>query len=137
MDSCLSICINHLTMNILLTFVLVLLLAGAYNYFRSRGNYQSVSGADIAQLKAEHPRLVLIDVRTPGEIAGGKIKKALEMNVQSGGFAQKIAKLPKDQPYLVYCRSGSRSALACGIMAKQGFEKLYNLRGGYAAWSAR
>ena len=124
-------------MNILLVLLAVLAIVVAYNYFKSSGNYQTVTAGDIAQLKKKHPKLVVIDVRTPGEIAGGKIKKALEMNIQSGGFGQQISKLPKDQAYLVYCRSGSRSAMACGMMDKQGFEQLYNLRGGYMAWSSQ
>jgi rhodanese-related sulfurtransferase len=124
-------------MNLFLTFIILAVMALAYNFFKTKGNYQSVSAADVAQLIAENPKLVLIDVRTPAEIAGGKIKKALEINIQSPDFNQKIAKLPKDQAYVLYCRSGSRSAMACSAMAKQGFEQLYNLSGGYSAWPSR
>ncbi|HCQ29697.1 MAG TPA: rhodanese-like domain-containing protein, partial [Flavobacteriales bacterium] len=37
--------------------------------------------------------------------------------------------------YYVYCRSGGRSASACGAMASIGFPKLYNLAGGIMSWS--
>lgn len=124
-------------MNTFLIILLLLALFIAYNYIKSSGNYQAISVADLDQIKEEHPKVTFIDVRTPGEIAGGKIGKSLEINIQSSGFKQQIANLPKDQAYVVYCRSGSRSALACNLMAKQGFETLYNLRGGYLAWSAK
>ncbi len=78
---------------------------------------------------------IIIDVRTPNEIAQGKIPNALEIDVNSGHFEQEINKLSKDNTYLVYCRSGRRSVAACKIMEQQGFSKLVNLKGGYNAWS--
>lgn len=76
----------------------------------------------------------VIDVRTAREVSQGKIKKAQNIDVMDTSFAQKLAKLDKSKPYLVYCRSGQRSAKACRMMAKEGFEELYNLKGGYMSW---
>lgn len=78
--------------------------------------------------------VVLLDVRTPAETAQGKIDGAMEINISSPDFASKIAELDKDKTYLVYCRSGARSARACNVMADAGFGKLYNLSTGFMNW---
>jgi rhodanese-related sulfurtransferase len=43
----------------------------------------------------------------------------------------KVEALDKNQEYLVYCKAGSRSTLACEKMQALGFKALYNLEGGY------
>jgi rhodanese-related sulfurtransferase len=45
-----------------------------------------------------------------------------------------IKNLPKDKTYLIYCRSGNRSAQACEIMGEEGFENVKNLSGGIMRW---
>jgi rhodanese-related sulfurtransferase len=40
----------------------------------------------------------------------------------------------RDRPVSVYCRSGNQSLSACGKLRKQGFEKVYNLKGGVLGW---
>ena len=86
--------------------------------------------------KMMHEDVVVLDVRTPQETAMGKIDGAIEIDVTDPSFAQKTSQLDKDKTYLVYCRSGRRSVSACTAMAEQGFGHLYNLVGGYTAWSA-
>lgn len=80
--------------------------------------------------------LQLLDVRTPEEIADGKIGEAKELNVFDPNFTNKIADLnfDKAQPVVIYCRSGGRSAKASQIFIEQGFTKVYNLVGGYTAY---
>ncbi|MCB9338754.1 MAG: rhodanese-like domain-containing protein [Lewinellaceae bacterium] len=92
---------------------------------------------DVAAFKAKmsEPGIVLLDVRTPEETAQGKIEGAVELDYNAPNFEQEVAKLDKDKTYLVYCRSGGRSSSACEVMHGQGFTKLYNLKGGYMAWS--
>jgi rhodanese-related sulfurtransferase len=79
---------------------------------------------------------VILDVRTPAEVAQGAIKGAINLDVSSSNFKEKIAGLDKSKTYLVYCRSGARSARACSIMCESGFSKLVNLQGGFMAWSS-
>jgi sulfur-carrier protein adenylyltransferase/sulfurtransferase len=43
--------------------------------------------------------------------------------------------LPRTQRIVVYCRSGSRSALAARILRSAGFADVWNLRGGLLAWA--
>lgn len=81
--------------------------------------------------------MILLDVRTPGEISDGKISNALEIDYFGDDFAAKIDQLNKDDHYIIYCKSGGRSAKSVAIMKEKGFTKCTNLEGGYTAWSAR
>jgi phage shock protein E len=99
----------------------------------SAAAYQNVDVATFKKLMSGS-NVVVLDVRTPAEIAQGKIAGAMELNFNSPDFAQKAAQLDKSKTYLIYCRSGNRSGQACNIMQQQGFGKLYNLQGGMIAW---
>lgn len=97
--------------------------------------YENVNVAEFEKLIGGK-NTVLLDVRTPEETAAGKIEGAIEVNVLADDFAEKINTLDKDKTYLVYCRSGRRSLRAIDTMLAGGFTKMYNLEGGYNAWSA-
>ena len=92
--------------------------------------------AALRKIPRLHPDVVILDVRTPGETAAGMIEGAVEIDFRGDNFKDQISALDKDKTYLVYCKSGGRSASACEIMQEMGFEKLYNLDGGYTRWSA-
>lgn len=79
---------------------------------------------------------VLVDVRTPGENAAGNIPGSKLMNINDSNFAKNIESLDKNVPVLVYCRSGARSMSAARILKSKGFTSVYNLNGGFKAWSA-
>lgn len=66
----------------------------------------------------------VIDVRTPSEYDGGHVDGALNIDVQAADFQAKVAELPMDETYVVYCRSGNRSASAIQIMEGLGFTDL-------------
>jgi rhodanese-related sulfurtransferase len=63
----------------------------------------------------------VIDVRTPEEFDAGHVDGALNVDVQDPGFDAAVSELPKDGSYVVYCRSGNRSAAAAARMADLGF----------------
>lgn len=72
---------------------------------------------------------VVIDVRTPGEYAGGHLSGALNMNVAGPEFRRRVSGLDRNKTYYLYCRSGSRSGSAAQVMRGMGFEKVYNIGG--------
>ena len=78
---------------------------------------------------------LLIDVRTPEEVADGSIDGNTNINVNSPSFKSEIEKLNKNIPVLIYCKSGGRSGKAMEIMKEMGFKEVYNLNGGYSNWS--
>jgi rhodanese-related sulfurtransferase len=72
---------------------------------------------------------VVIDVRTPAEFAEGHLDGALNIDVQGADFDALVSELPTDGDYVVYCRSGNRSAAAIARMEGLGFESLTNAGG--------
>jgi len=90
---------------------------------------------EIFKAKMGEPNVVILDVRTPEEIAGGKIEGAIEMDFYDNDFQQKVTALDQEKTYLVYCKVGGRSGQACKMMQDAGFKNLYNLDGGWTAWS--
>lgn len=59
---------------------------------------------------------VVVDVRTAAEYAEGHLQGAVNVDVQDAGFADAVAELDPGVPYVVYCRSGNRSAAAAATM---------------------
>jgi len=79
--------------------------------------------SDTAWQKVESGAL-LIDVRTPGEFAQGHLDNAINIpleNVETG-----FKDIAKDQPIVVYCRSGNRSGIAMKSLIKQGYINVHN-----------
>ncbi|MBS1185436.1 MAG: rhodanese-like protein [Proteobacteria bacterium] len=98
----------------------------------------SLSGVEQADtLKATrlyNDDALVLDVREDKEYAAGHIPKAKHIPLgQLAGRLQEIEKF-KGKPILVTCRSGHRSARACGMLKKAGFETVYNQAGGILAW---
>lgn len=90
-----------------------------------------IGAAELIEVVGE-PETVIIDVRTPVEYAEGHVAGALNIDIASPTFNDEIAALPTDQTYVVYCRSGNRSAQAATIMADAGFSDVYNVDAGLA-----
>ena len=83
----------------------------------------------------QQKKVQLVDVRTPREYKSGHIGKAINIDLfQSGIFKQAIEELDKSKPIYLYCRSGSRSKKAAQKILDLGFEKVYDLKGGYMHW---
>lgn len=79
----------------------------------------------------------LIDVRTPGEVAEGKLEGSVNMDWNGDEFESQIKTLDTSQPVYVYCAMGGRSAKAAKKMAELGFPKVVDMSGGYTEWSAK
>ena len=74
----------------------------------------------------------LIDVRNPGEVAGGMIDGAV--NIPLAQLAERSSELDQDRPVVVYCAGGWRSSVAASLLRHQGFGDVSDLLGGYGAW---
>lgn len=77
----------------------------------------------------------LLDVRTPDEWSEGIIEGATMANIYEDDFDANLAKLDKEKPVAVYCKSGGRSGQAMAKMNQLGFKEVYNLKGGIGAWN--
>jgi hydroxyacylglutathione hydrolase len=91
------------------------------------------AGSLTEQLVAPAPPL-LIDVRAPGEWEQERIDSAV--NVPLSRFPERLETLPRDREIVVYCASGYRSAIAAGLLRRDGFPHVADLVGGMAAWAS-
>ena len=75
---------------------------------------------------------VLLDVRTPAEVAKGMASEAA-VNVPLQELPQRLSEVPKDKDLLVYCRSGKRSMAASKFLVENGYTRVFNIEGGILA----
>lgn len=75
---------------------------------------------------------LLVDVRTPGEVAEGMVEGAVNIPLQE--MTHRLAEFPKDRDLLIYCRSGKRSMAASNFLVENGYTRVFNVVGGYLAF---
>mgnify|MGYP003343994731 CR=1 FL=1 len=76
----------------------------------------------------------LVDVRTPSEYNEGHVPNAQNIDFLDENFDEQIESLDKSKPIIVYCKSGGRSAKCASKLVEKGFEKIYDLEGGFSQW---
>jgi len=89
-------------------------------------------------LLRQQPSLML-DVRGRSEWEQGHVVTppgAAHRHVPLGELTEHLADLPRDRALLVYCKSGSRSAIAASMLVANGFRNVHNLGGGLDGWVA-
>ena len=91
---------------------------------------------DWKKQKESDAKNICLDVRSPEEYKEGNIQNSINIDFyKSMDFMKFLDKLNKDENYFVYCRSGKRSDASCQIMKEFGFNNVFNLEGGFLAWS--
>jgi rhodanese-related sulfurtransferase len=96
--------------------------------------FKVITAQEVKNKIDSNDTLNLIDVREPNEHA--------EFNI--GGTLLPIGKIQtmqiddiedlRNEPVIVYCRSGMRSAQAAMILEQLGFSNVSNLEGGMLGW---
>jgi len=78
---------------------------------------------------------IILDVRTSEEYEISHIQNSINIDFYNPqNFMQEINKLDKEVSYYIYCRTGTRSANSCTLMAELGFNRTFNLLGGIVEW---
>src|SRR5216117_2388714 len=75
----------------------------------------------------------LVEVREPFEYEIARIDGA--KLIPLGEIADRTDELQREQPIVVHCHSGKRSAQAVRLLQLRGFSNVYNHEGGIDAWS--
>jgi rhodanese-related sulfurtransferase len=97
----------------------------------------AISNEQFRQISKEKD-VVILDVRTIEEFKEGHIENAINTDVlQAEAFKKYISALPKDKTYLLYCRSGKRSASALNLMKESGFSNVKHLQQGITGWDGQ
>lgn len=97
---------------------------------------KSVTVEEVKAMIDKNAKIVVLDVRTPGEWNGGHLKNAKHADIQSSDFEQKIASIDKNATVVVYCAVGGRSSRAASMMVQKGYKNVINMAGGINAWNA-
>lgn len=81
---------------------------------------------------------ILVDVRTPKEYWEGHIEDARNIDfLNLPEFEAGFRELDTMKTLMIYCRSGNRSRKSAAKLQEMGFRKIYDLEGGYRAWSEK
>ena len=100
------------------------------------GFFDLFKGKDInSELKKykETEGAVLLDVRTPEEVEGGRIPGSINIPLQQLQQVE-TAVTEKDKPLFVYCQSGARSRKAAARLQEMGYIDVTDL-GGFCAYT--
>ena len=117
---------------LILLVVLVLSACGG----TATAEIQLVSASDAAAVLDERaPDVVLLDVRTLEEFNEVRVPGSVNVDFYAADFAAQLDTLPKDVPYVVYCRSGNRSSQTMDIMRDLGFSEVWDVDGGIISWN--
>ena len=99
---------------------------------------QQLGQLTVEELHAIHSDVAILDVRDQNEWDEGHIKGALhipyyfiEQRLKDG---HNELNSYRDRQLAVTCASGQRSAIACSLLKRHGFKKLFNVVGGMDAW---
>jgi len=78
--------------------------------------------------------LQLVDIRQPGETAGGSIDGAILIPLTQ--LNERLSELDLGRPTIVFCAGGFRSSIAASRLVSAGFGDVSDLLGGYGAWAS-
>jgi rhodanese-related sulfurtransferase len=111
-------------------------LASATTSMTALQNISVVEAYNLINNNKNNPDLKIIDVRTQAEYQSGHLANALNIDIYSQDFESQLGQLERNQQYLVYCRTGARSAQASQTMSKLGFSHIFNILQGINEWIA-
>ncbi|GBG08152.1 sulfurtransferase [Paenibacillus agaridevorans] len=86
---------------------------------------------EVKERLAKGEKLNIIDVREPDEWESGHIPNVKHLPL--GSLGQRLGELDRTKPYIVVCRSGNRSGLACEWLEELGYD-VSNMPGGMSLW---
>ena len=95
------------------------------------GLVDTITWQEVESLK-DNKDIFVLDVRTNEEFESGNYENAIHIPLDD--LRKKLNELDKSKTYLVYCRTGLRSYIACRILTQNGF-KVQNITGGYHFYS--
>jgi len=123
---------------ILLTLILFGFILPSCNA-QQDGTITALSAKETLKLIEKHKgdsNFIILDIRTPGEYQSGHLKDSIMIDFYSNSFKDEIGRLDRSKSYLVYCRSGNRSARSMNLFKEFQFQKIYHLSSGINSWNA-
>ena len=118
--------------------LLVLMFLGitACTQSKTSAGQELITWQEYTKMSQEQTDFQLVDVRTPEEFGAGSIEGAVNIDFYADDFEAQLEQLDKTRPLVVFCKSGGRSNKTATRCKEIGFEKVYDIEGGYNQWKA-
>jgi hydroxyacylglutathione hydrolase len=110
------------------------LAGGMARWAMERRPVAEISQIPVEDLNRELADVQVVDVRKPSEWDEGHVPGAHLMPLNK--VESMVKELHPDQPIAVHCKGGYRSAIACSLIQRAGFQNVMNVIGGFDAWRA-
>ncbi|WOV84281.1 rhodanese-like domain-containing protein [Sporosarcina jeotgali] len=115
-----------------MSWIIILLIAAVFVWrMKPAKGIRTMSAIEVKALTKEKSKQ-FIDVRTLGEYQSRHVKEF--KNIPLNDLSKRLEELDKNKETYVICQSGMRSARAAGILKRQGFSDVINVKGGMSAW---
>lgn len=93
---------------------------------------KEITVSELKKLKDSKADFQLIDVREEHEV---EICEIGGEHIPMGDVMDNLDKISKSKQVIIHCRSGARSGAICNTLENEGFNNVYNLKGGIIAWA--
>jgi rhodanese-related sulfurtransferase len=98
------------------------------------GEFITITPESARELIEKEPEIIILDIRPNADFKREHIPGAVNLDYDGHQFQSKVEKLDKNQPYIIYCKSGVRGGYFMEKMRESGFVGAYNILGGFVAW---
>jgi rhodanese-related sulfurtransferase/DNA-directed RNA polymerase subunit RPC12/RpoP len=110
---------------------------------KSAIKFANLSIEEMCERLNANPKVVLLDVRSPGEFKGtgfrtyGHFKNAININITQ--LENRLSELEKykDSEIIVYCSHSQRSPRASQLLTSSGFKNVSNMAGGVSTLTSQ
>src|SRR5579862_3635402 len=120
----------------LATFALVAAMAALlYEVYLRTQNVAAIAPQEAIRLMNQGA--TVLDLRAPEAFAAGHINGARHMDSGQILNGAETLKRYKEKPLIIFSDSSNLAAAAVRTLTRQGFTKVFNLRGGEAAWRSQ
>jgi rhodanese-related sulfurtransferase len=93
---------------------------------------KEITVQELKQLQEKKADFQLIDVREEHEL---EICEIGGEHIPMGDVMDNLDRISSDKQVVIMCRSGARSGSICRALEAEGFDNVYNLKGGILAWA--
>jgi rhodanese-related sulfurtransferase len=122
---------HHWELFLALAVIIILLINSEF-----MGSLSGIRAADPMEATGliNHESAIVLDIREEHEFREGHILNSKHIPISQVKGRLKELERFRNTPIIVGCRTGHRSRHACSVMRKEGFQVVYNLKGGILAW---
>ena len=93
-----------------------------------------ITPTELKQRLDDRDPIVLVDVREPHEYAIADLPEVGQKRIPMREVLNRVDELDPETEIVLYCRSGARSGRVAAALMQQGFDRVWNLKGGLLKW---